>query len=376
MRIHMMLPFIQIILLAPSAIYPTYGVPKNTHINNVPYDLLYTLITIFENSEQIFNTFGEFIQTITKSLEGIFKAATVNDVKTFKTKTTGHKQRNEQSLFEASYKGDLKGVKRLIDLSVNVNAVSKSGSTALTLASEQGHDKVVDFLLRHDADFTITLPGGSTALLLATIYRHKKTVEVLLQKYFVSNKNMQNNKTQSVVDIGKKNISFDRDALLKSLNMASLQGFSEIVELFLPHITQDEALEGILLALSRHHHSVLKVFFKKYDVNRIDFKGTSLLFYWCNRGDDSNVEFLLKNNADVNKLDSSVNSTPLMTAASKGRSTTVKLLLKYNANLNFITNTGLSALFVAMHRNFTNVVKILLQHNVNVNARHMSDVTA
>ena len=62
---------------------------------------------------------------------------------------------------------------------VNINAVSRTGYTALMYASEAGHHMIVDLLLRHNADPTMTNSHGHSALSLAYKRERRGVISIL-----------------------------------------------------------------------------------------------------------------------------------------------------------------------------------------------------
>lgn len=57
-----------------------------------------------------------------------------------------------QKLRDSAQSGDLSGVRRAIDAKADINAVTEYGVTALSMASDHGHESIVRFLLEQGAD--------------------------------------------------------------------------------------------------------------------------------------------------------------------------------------------------------------------------------
>ncbi len=65
---------------------------------------------------------------------------------------------------------------------VEVNKTAQKGSTALFMASQNGHVEVVRLLLaRHDVEVNKTAQKGSTALFMASQNGHVEVVRLLLR---------------------------------------------------------------------------------------------------------------------------------------------------------------------------------------------------
>ncbi|OQR82816.1 ankyrin-2-like, partial [Thraustotheca clavata] len=82
---------------------------------------------------------------------------------------------NEEKLYDASLLGSFDEVKELVGKGAN------DGSTPLHNASENGHEKIVEFLSQSGAQIDIKNNNGSTPLHQASGNGHEKTVEILLQ---------------------------------------------------------------------------------------------------------------------------------------------------------------------------------------------------
>lgn len=84
---------------------------------------------------------------------------------------------DEAALLAAASKGDVPGVKALLDKGVNVNAKDNAGRTALTEAAYFGHTEVAKLLLDKGADVFAKKKDGETPLTMAG--DHKEIVEMI-----------------------------------------------------------------------------------------------------------------------------------------------------------------------------------------------------
>jgi ankyrin repeat protein len=103
---------------------------------------------------------------------------------------------------------------------------------------------------------------------------------------------------------------------------------------------------------------------QKADVNRLDENSRSPLHSACVYGCTRLVELLLQNNADVNQVDT-YGRTALYIASLHGEAECVELLLRNNADVNSVKDDGNSSLHVAS-RYSEECVKILLDHKADV----------
>ncbi len=76
------------------------------------------------------------------------------------------------------------------------------------------------------------------------------------------------------------------------------------------------------------------------------------------RGQTNEVKVLLEKGADINATDS-LRWTPLMAAAFNGRIDTVKVLLSQGADVNLVSDEGTTALKLAKGRRHSKIVELL-----------------
>lgn len=71
-------------------------------------------------------------------------------------------------------------MKLLLNESANVNAKRRHGTTSLHIAMQWGHLRIVEQVLKHEANIDSSL-GVDTPLYLAVEYGHEKIVKLLLE---------------------------------------------------------------------------------------------------------------------------------------------------------------------------------------------------
>ncbi len=95
------------------------------------------------------------------------------------------------------------------------------------------------------------------------------------------------------------------------------------------------------------------------------------LLYACHQGHVSCIEWLIKNEADVNQISLSGEGFPLLLAAQNGHANCVKLLLDEGAEVNQVyKEVGIFPLLQAAQEGHTNCVKLLLDEGAEVNQRN------
>ncbi len=185
-------------------------------------------------------------------------------------------------LMDAANMGQIARVKSLISSGVNVNAISKQGWTALTVATFDNRDEVTKYLIESGADVNLVGAYGTTALMNAASNANLEMVKLLLAK--------------------GADAKFQGTGL-SVLMVAASAGNVEIVKLLLG---------------------------KGADINvKNKEDGKTALFYAAHQGHINIVKLLLKHGADVNAVDNEGQSV-LEYAASSNKETR-ELLKKHGA---------------------------------------------
>ncbi|XP_056007053.1 uncharacterized protein LOC125648776 isoform X2 [Ostrea edulis] len=102
------------------------------------------------------------------------------------------------------------------------------------------------------------------------------------------------------------------------------------------------------------------------DMNVYDNKGFNPLHIACGKGHDSTVQLLLNNGADIN-LCQNEGASPLYIACYKGHDSTIQLLLNNGADINLCQNEGTSPLFIACQNGHDSTIQLLLNNGADIN---------
>ena len=205
-------------------------------------------------------------------------------------------------------------VQTLISCGANVNAQDNEGWTPLMIASKYNFINIVHILLKADADPYMKKDNGSNALTIGSFHGSYEVVELLI--------------TQEKVDC-----NYQRNNRSTSLMLASLNGHSQVAKLLLNYQANPD--------LSNNN-------------------GDTALMMACSKGHNKIVELLLSNNVDVN-VRTNDGYTALMLASENGHLQIVEQLLEKKANISIRNNNGLTALVLANQNNHSNIFKLILE---------------
>ena len=246
------------------------------------------------------------------------------------------------ALRAACLKGNQETVMLLIRAGADVETKTIKGSTLLMIASQAGHETIVEKLLADDRiEINAKNNNGATALMWASLYGHETISEKLIQAG--ADLSATNNKGET------------------ALSGACAKGHETIVEKLLA----DDRIE----------------------INAKNNKGYTALAIASYRGHETIVEQLLNAGADVN-LKGKHGINALMLASCQGHRSIVKKLIKAGATIDDIiwSNVeiysghtacrGHTALMMAVSRRHEGIVEELITAGADVNAKNNEGCTA
>src|SRR3982750_2050599 len=97
----------------------------------------------------------------------------------FENDSTSNVHANE--LWRIAESGDVRGLKKTLVESVDVNATNAEGVTALMRAAAHGHSEMVEALVGRGADVNLVRSDGFNALTLAAFFGHGDVVQILVE---------------------------------------------------------------------------------------------------------------------------------------------------------------------------------------------------
>lgn len=255
------------------------------------------------------------------------------------------KDSNAQTpLIIASRMGTIEATRLLIESGADLATCDSAGKTALHYAVLNCPEAIKDLAAQDSAH--IRDNDGCTPLHIAAKYGSVKTTCILVNALGASNRLA----TAISAQDGQKKTP---------LHYAAENGYTEIVKILLKsRISQQPEIQAAELAAERGHLAIVKVFVSE----KI---GERLLQAASGAGQLLVVRYLLHNKLASPDGDGSLDSRPLLLAASNGYNEVVRTLLGYNAAVNIEDSARRTPLHRAAKSGSYDVAQTLLDHQAN-----------
>ncbi|KAF7914114.1 uncharacterized protein EAF01_000520 [Botrytis porri] len=314
----------------------------------------------------------------------------------------------------AAASGDVRLVRKLLDIGAKVNQEGHFGSTPLKAAAEKGHVEIVRLLLENGADINHYEEYTGTALQRAAMYAHDEVIGILLENGASINAPGGRHGGTLHCACDALTLYHDTGTTIELLRLLLDQGAdvnmydgpwgsplaaainrwgfltantneidARIILLLEKGADVNPPLGGIgnpLIAAAGHGNINLLSLLLNYgaDINAIGGYSNTALCEASNtrwRAHPDAVKFLLDNGADVNLFDTSKennsNGPPLQRAAFRGRLEIVRLLLDYGADINLGAGQSGGALYEAASCGHLEICELLLNLGADVHAEGM-----
>ncbi|XEV04947.1 hypothetical protein FSHL1_010234 [Fusarium sambucinum] len=334
--------------------------------------------------------------------------------------TISRRSPNDQ-LIACARHGNMTQMTRFLDEGVDINVLSTSGRSALSVAAEHGHQHLVNLILERGALLDLQDSNGETALWWASQCNHIGVVQRLL-------------------DLGAQVDLSDSDGN-SPLCVACQTDHVDIAERLLeaggdPTTTTNYGMTPLLLAANANHMKVVDLLIDK-GVSTVDQIAetvksggigpnsvANITRYLCDRYgrdhvkdyldlDDDLDEFnenfppqqdetnsaddfddptyakqlisaacdglvpemirLIKAGANINGTDGK--AVPLISAARNAQERVVQALIESGAQVDKVDESGMTALCVAAHRGNNAIIDLLCSHNANIGHKDARGVT-
>jgi len=247
-------------------------------------------------------------------------------------------------------------ISKWLQYDIDVNYVNDF--TALTSAAIKGNLNVLEFLITNGANVESTTIFGKTPLIVAAIYGHVDIIETLLkQKAEVNKKDLHGFSAihYAALKIGNVEITklFIESGEILDIDTPTNQGFSA---LHLTSVYGDLESMKILIKNGANVNKLNEIIAYGAPLHLVAHFGHLNLFKYL----------ISETKVDIN-LPTSTGATPLMFAISGQKFDLVEALLKEKAEVNAQMNDGCSALHLATAN--IKIVEILIEHGADINMR-------
>ncbi|XP_071636453.1 uncharacterized protein [Temnothorax longispinosus] len=290
----------------------------------------------------------------------------------------------------AARNGQRDAIVSLIKNKAKVNTRDNNGITPLHAAVVEGHKDIVNLLIKNKAQVDARDFTDITPLLAAVKVGNKEIVEILVANganVNVKSNNMtplfsaiEHNHKEIVEVLLANGVNVDAECI-KSLSLAVLAGYSDIVEILLKNkilvntkIT-DMKFTLLHLAAKRGHKDIVNALIARGAyIDAITICDLTPLCFAAHGGYEEVVKILIASKANVNIK--SYDGTPLHLAAKNGHDKVVKVLLDNKANIDIKDYKNRKPLELAVANGHLQVVKILLQYKkIDMDAKCNDDFT-
>ncbi|KAI9732413.1 MAG: hypothetical protein M1834_001621 [Cirrosporium novae-zelandiae] len=231
-----------------------------------------------------------------------------------------------------------------------VNISDATESTPLHIAAGLDHAIIVHDLLKAGARTDMQDSNGSFALHRAVRRGHIGALKELI--------------------IGNADVNAKDKYKFTPLHVACQLGWTECVKMLLDHgakvPTESDAVETPLgFAIANGHFGVVRVLLNG-DKSLISFCGKPLV-QAARKGKSDMVKFLLENGADISHTDF-MGQTALHKACISGHMDLVEYLLNYpKVTVDPVDQSERTPLYFAAERGYLDIVNLLIKHDANVN---------
>ncbi|XP_067653128.1 serine/threonine-protein phosphatase 6 regulatory ankyrin repeat subunit A-like [Haliotis asinina] len=252
----------------------------------------------------------------------------------------------------------------LIERGADTLAKDSTNRNVLHWASQGGNVKIVKYILTQNIiDINGNDDNKMTPLLLAAYHGNSDVLELLIEK-------------------GANALAVNRKSR-NSLHLSCTGGHVDAAKYVLNQTSVDinskdcEEMTPVMLAASHGKSEVFDMLIKKgADLSVIDKNGDNILHWACRGGNVKIVNYILMQNiVDINSKGYK-EKTPVMLAASHGKSEVFDMMMKKGADLSVIDKNGDNILHWACRGGNVKIVNyILIQNTLDINSKGYEDKT-
>ncbi|KAI5734694.1 hypothetical protein M8J77_009566 [Diaphorina citri] len=261
-----------------------------------------------------------------------------------------------QLLLHLVRNGHQNAVKLILEKGANVHAKDQLCKTALDIAVEHGHLKIVEFLLDHGACVD-SLQFIHSPLHLAIEKQHIAIVQLLLRR----NNNNININTKGPTNKAPLHLVVQRKSWNTTMFKTLLYHGANV------NVKDDENKTPLHIAIESQCWDAVSLLVKHgADVNVIDNQGQMPLHIAVQNGYVA-IPNLIRHGANVNARNKYA-KTPLHIAVEQKNMSALNYLLEHGAQVDARTQLGKDPLYIAVEMHNLSIVEQLLKFKANVNS--------
>ena len=259
----------------------------------------------------------------------------------------------------ASHNGNIESVKILLDNGADVETKDSFKRTPLHLSAQRGYWSIVKLLIEiGNADIHAMAKNDETILHCVAAKNNIPMMEYLLRKGANIDEEDKQGKT--------------------ALWIASSKGFDNTVDFLLENRAKVDVKGGPFKTTPLHvaalngHFLVVRTLVENgnADINAINYKGKTVLFYGAISNNIEILEYLMRQGAKIDAVDND-GRTALWDASYFSYTEAVEFLLNNGADVEIKGQDGKTTLHFAAEEGHLSVVKILIEiGNANVNVQN------
>jgi ankyrin repeat protein len=260
------------------------------------------------------------------------------------------------------------------------------GYTPLYFASRNGHQEMVELLIKRGSEIGELNSNGMTALHVACYYNHYSVVKILLKHgasfdideateyelFQMAAKNKNLRMIHLLLEVGQFNINSKNEQGATFLHLSAKKNYYNIArnlikDKYLDLNEVDQDFNTPLHKACEYGHACFVQLLLRYDA-MVNFKnkwGFTPLHLACQHGQVAIVKLLLENGANVEAA-TQEQKVPLHFACETNNKTIAKILLNYGANINAKTFLSWTPLHYAVYHQYTNMVAMLFAYHPDI----------
>lgn len=287
-------------------------------------------------------------------------------------------QDGESAMWLAAERGHTKVLSTLIELECEIDATDNVGTTPLWIAAQNNNPEAVECLAKAGADVNLPLPESETSpLWIAAQEGHARIIKILARNF--ANVNRCNKNGSSPIWVAAQNGHLESVKMLAlcgahvdtrnrfgatPLFIAAQQGHVKVVNHLLDLGASPEASEKLgqtplYVAVAKNHREVVQLLAAKgANVNSATSQGVTPLLIAAELGLTGMIDLLGSLGAELNSVNQT-GASALFVAAEKGHVAAVDKLLRLGIRVNICDNQGHSALYAAAWEGRCEIVELI-----------------